>query len=92
MDTFTQNLLTTISWLANIAFWVVVKVLGLMSVGVILTIVIVIATSFIPLGGPIAFIILKLTGKLTISWLWLILVFILNAFISAMVIDAVKTT
>lgn len=92
MDTFTQNLATTISWLGNIAFWIVLRVLGLMSVGVILTIVIIIATSFVPLGGPIAFVILKLTGKLTISWLWLILVFILNAFISAMMIDAVKNT
>ena len=91
MDPFMKNLATTISVLANIAFWIVVKALGFMSIGLILTIVIIIATSIIPLGGPIAFVILKLTGKLTLSWLWLILVCALNAFITATAIEAFKT-
>lgn len=92
MDPFMKNLATTISVLANIAFWIVVKALGFMSIGLILTIVIIIATSIIPLGGPIAFVILKLTGKLTLSWLWLILVCALNAFITTTVIESWRNT
>ena len=77
-DSFFPDLFTTLSAIAKIIMWIVWKVNGFFLLGIPWLIAIIILTFFAPMGATIAFIVLKLVGKLTVGWAWIILTLVLD--------------
>ena len=77
-DHFISNLFMTLASVAKIVITIVAKATGVLSAGVGWVIVCCVAGFFIPMGASIFFVIFKLTGLLTLGWIWILIPLVLD--------------
>ena len=78
-NTFGNDLIATLCFIVKLVLLIVIKVRGILSPLVWWKfIVVILLAEGIPMGGTMAFVILKLTKFLPVGWAWIILTMILD--------------
>ena len=79
-DHFVADLLFSLGVLAKIAFAIVGKVGGWLSLGVVWVVVCCAASLFVPFGATLCFVIVKLIGHLSLGWGWVVVALAADCF------------
>lgn len=88
-DHFISNLLCTLGSIAKIVITIVAKTTGVLSAGIGWVIVCCVAGFFIPMGASIFFVIFKLTGLLTLGWIWILIPLVLDGLCIPVFLDII---
>ena len=79
-DNFISDLFFTLGSIGKIAVAIAAKVTGILLAGIGWVIVCCVAGFFVPMGSSICFVIFKLTGLLTLGWIWILIPLLLDCF------------
>lgn len=77
-DNFISDLLCTLGSIGKIAITIAAKATGILSAGIGWVIVCCVSGFFVPMGSSISFVIFKLTGLLTLGWIWILIPLVLD--------------
>ena len=77
-DSFIKDIIVDIGAIAKIGLAIWMRVSGRLHLSILLLILVILGAFFIPMGMTILFVVLKLTGSLTIGWGWIALALVLD--------------
>lgn len=73
-----SSIVVTICSIAKVVLTIVAKINGLLNLSTLLVVVCCVAGFFVPMGMTICFVICKLTGVLSLGWVWILLTLFLD--------------